>query len=79
MNDVKRSQGVAVEVRPLCISEWVGPILASSGRELGMQTLALMQVGTTPDWVGPTMAISLAILALSFLGMAIAVAVDWFA
>ena len=78
MNDVKRSQGVAVEVRPLCISEWVGPILASSGRELGMQTLALMQVGTTPDWVGPTMAISLAILALSFLGMAIAVAVAVF-
>ncbi|MDF3052913.1 MAG: hypothetical protein K0S19_1018 [Geminicoccaceae bacterium] len=78
MNDVKRSQGVAVGVRPLCISEWVGPILASSGRELGMQTLALMQVGTTPDWVGPTMAISLAILALSFLGMAIAVAVAVF-
>lgn len=43
-----------------------------------MQTLALMQVGTTPDWVAPTMAISLAILALSFLGMAIAVAVAVF-
>ncbi len=43
-----------------------------------MRTLALMQVGTTPDWVGPTMAISLAILALSFLGLAIAVAVAVF-
>ena len=40
-----------------------------------MRTLALLQVGTTPDWVGPTVAISLAVLALSFLGMAIAVAV----
>ncbi len=43
-----------------------------------MRTLALMQFGTTPDWVGPTMAISLAVLALSFLGMAIAVAVAVF-
>ena len=43
-----------------------------------MRTLALMQVGTTPEWVGPTVAISLAILALSFLGMAIAVAVAVF-
>ena len=40
-----------------------------------MRTLALLQVGTTPDWVGPTVAISLAVLALSFLGMTIAVAV----
>jgi len=40
-----------------------------------MRTLALLQVGTTPDWVGPVVAISLVILALSFLGMAIAVAV----
>jgi len=40
-----------------------------------MWTLALLQVATTPDWVGPTVAISLAILALSFLGMAVAVAV----
>jgi uncharacterized protein YoxC len=43
-----------------------------------MWTLALLQVGTTPDWVGPTVAISLALLALSFLGMAIAVAVAAF-
>jgi len=40
-----------------------------------MWTLALLQVGTTPDWVGPTVAISLAVLALSILGMAIAVAI----
>jgi len=40
-----------------------------------MWTLALLQVSTTPDWVGPTVAISLAVLALAFLGMGIAVAV----
>ncbi|HEY5941088.1 MAG TPA: hypothetical protein VIT87_09715 [Gemmatimonadales bacterium] len=40
-----------------------------------MLTLALLQMGTTPDWVGPTVAISLALMALSFIGMAIAVAV----
>ncbi|MEO8090431.1 MAG: hypothetical protein ABI703_09055 [Gemmatimonadales bacterium] len=40
-----------------------------------MWTLAVLQAGTTPDWVGPTVAISLAVLALSFLGMAVAVAV----
>jgi uncharacterized protein YoxC len=40
-----------------------------------MRTLALLQVGATPDWVGPTVAISLAVLALSFLGMAITVAI----
>jgi uncharacterized protein YoxC len=43
-----------------------------------MWTLALLQVGTSPEWVGPTVAISLALLALSFLGMAIAVAVAAF-
>jgi uncharacterized protein YoxC len=40
-----------------------------------MWTLALLQVSATPDWVGPTVAISLAVLALSFLGMAMAVAI----
>ena len=40
-----------------------------------MWTLALLQVGTTPDWVGPTVAISLAVLALSFLAIAIALAI----
>jgi uncharacterized protein YoxC len=43
-----------------------------------MWTLALLQVGTTPEWVGPTVAISLAVLALSFLGMAIAVTIAAF-
>jgi hypothetical protein len=40
-----------------------------------MRILALLQVGASPDWVGPTVAISLAVLALSFLGIAVAVAV----
>ena len=43
-----------------------------------MMTLALMQVGVTPDWVPPVVAISLAVLAVSFLGLAIAVAVAAF-
>lgn len=43
-----------------------------------MRTLALLQVGASPEWVGPTVAISLAVLALSFLGLAIAVAVAVF-
>jgi uncharacterized protein YoxC len=38
-----------------------------------MWTLALLQVGATPEWVGPTMAISLAVVALSFLAMAVVV------
>jgi uncharacterized protein YoxC len=40
-----------------------------------MMTTAFVQAATTPGWVGPTMAISLAILALAFLGMAVAVGV----
>ncbi|HKS01167.1 MAG TPA: hypothetical protein VJS86_05770 [Arthrobacter sp.] len=40
-----------------------------------MMTLALAQVGVSQEWVGPVAAISLAILALSFLGLAVAVAV----
>jgi uncharacterized protein YoxC len=43
-----------------------------------MWTLALLQVGSTPEWVGPTVAISLAVLALSFLGLAVALAVAAF-
>jgi hypothetical protein len=39
-----------------------------------MSTLAFMQVGAAPAWVGPTMAISLAVIALSILAMAGAVA-----
>jgi uncharacterized protein YoxC len=33
-------------------------------------TLALLQVAASPDWVGPTMAISLAVIAVSFLAIA---------
>ena len=33
-----------------------------------MMTLALVQAGATPDWVGPTAAISLAVIAVSILG-----------
>lgn len=39
-----------------------------------MRLLALLQVGAAPSWVGPMMAISLAIIALSFLAIAAAVA-----
>ena len=38
-----------------------------------MLHLVLWQAETTPAWVGPTMAISLAVLAISFLGMAVAI------
>jgi uncharacterized protein YoxC len=38
-----------------------------------MMTLALVQVAAAPAWVGPTMAISLAVIALSILGVAVAV------
>jgi uncharacterized protein YoxC len=43
-----------------------------------MWTLALLQVGTTPEWVGPTVAISLALMALSFIGLAITLAIAAF-
>jgi len=36
-----------------------------------MATLALFQTAATPGWVGPTMAISLAIIAASILGVAV--------
>jgi hypothetical protein len=40
-----------------------------------MMTLALVQVGATPDWVGPTVAISLVVIAVSILAGAAVVAV----
>jgi uncharacterized protein YoxC len=43
-----------------------------------MLILALLQAGSTAEWVGPTMAISLAVLALSFLAMATAVGIAAF-
>jgi len=42
---------------------------------MGMHALALLQVAAVPAWVGPTMALSLAIIALSILGTAVALAV----
>ena len=39
-----------------------------------MMTLALLQAGTAPDWVGPTVAISLVVIAVSVLGAAAALA-----
>jgi hypothetical protein len=40
-----------------------------------MMTLALVQAGAMPDWVGPTAAISLAVIAISILVAAGALAV----
>jgi uncharacterized protein YoxC len=40
-----------------------------------MMALALVQVSATPGWVPPVMAISLAVIALSFLGIALALAI----
>jgi uncharacterized protein YoxC len=40
-----------------------------------MMALELVQVSASPEWVGPTMAISLAVMALSFLGIALALAI----
>lgn len=40
-----------------------------------MPTLASLQLAAEPSWVGPTMAISLAVIAVSILGLAIALAV----
>jgi uncharacterized protein YoxC len=40
-----------------------------------MMALALVQVSASPEWVGPTIAISLAVMALSFLGIALALAI----
>jgi len=37
--------------------------------------LALLQIAAPPAWVGPTMAISLAIIALCFLGIAVTAAI----
>ena len=38
-------------------------------------TLALVQAGASPDWVGPTVAISLVVIAVSILAGAVAVAI----
>jgi hypothetical protein len=40
-----------------------------------MTTLALVQVGVTPEWVGPTVAISLVVIAVSILAAAVVMAI----
>jgi hypothetical protein len=40
-----------------------------------MTTLALVQVGVTPEWVGPTVAISLVVIAVSILAAAVVTAI----
>jgi len=40
-----------------------------------MNTFALLQVAATPGWVGPTIALSLAVMALSALGVAAVAAI----
>ncbi len=52
-----------------------GPAVPFGEDTVGFETLALLQVAATPAWVGPTMAISLAIIALSILGVAAALGV----
>ncbi|MBA3496795.1 MAG: hypothetical protein H0T86_06795 [Gemmatimonadales bacterium] len=42
---------------------------------MGTHTLALLQVAAQPAWVGPTMAVSLAIVALSVLAAAVALGI----
>ncbi len=42
---------------------------------MGSHTLALLQVAAGPVWVGPTIAISLAVIALSVLGVAAALGI----
>ena len=53
----------------------VVPVSLSGEENVGSHTLELLQVAAVPAWVGPTMAISLAIIALSILGAAVALAV----
>ena len=40
-----------------------------------MNAFALLQVAATPSWVGPTIAISLAVMALSMFGVVVAAAI----
>ncbi len=42
---------------------------------MGSHTFALLQVAAGPAWVGPTMALSLALIALCFLGVTSALAI----
>jgi uncharacterized protein YoxC len=42
---------------------------------VGSHTLALLQVAASPAWVGPTIAVSLALIALCFLGVTAALGI----
>jgi ABC-type transporter Mla subunit MlaD len=53
----------------------VGPAGLSGEVTVELHALTLLQVAAVPAWVGPTMALSLAIIALSILGTAVALAV----
>ena len=59
---------------PFVFSE-CGTRTVSLGAPHHMMTLGLVQIADSPGWVGPTMAVSLAVIALSVLGMAAAVGV----
>jgi hypothetical protein len=59
---------IAAGARPAAV-----PLLGED--TVGTHTLALLQVAAQPEWVGPTMAISLAIIALSILGAAAAIGI----
>src|SRR5436309_14895485 len=48
---------------------------SQQGGGQGMMVLALVQVAAAPTWVGPTMAISLAVIALSILCAGVAVGI----
>ena len=50
-----------------------GTRTVSLGAPHHMMTLGLVQIADSPGWVGPTMAVSLAVIALSILGTAVAV------
>ena len=65
-----------------CFTEWriaAGVTFAAPGilteDTVAAHMLALLQVAAQPAWVGPTVAISLAVIALSILGMCAALAV----
>jgi hypothetical protein len=62
--------GGAERYRPAGVS--AGP----SGEDtVGSHTLALLQVAASPAWVGPTIAVSLALIALCFLGVTAALGI----
>src|ERR1044072_5155050 len=53
------------------------PAVAGSSREVtvGSHTLAMLQAASGPDWVGPTIAVSLAVMALCCFGVTAALGI----